>query len=142
MANFLELYKPRKMEVPKKVSTRGGVDPTVKKRNNLIAGIDQQIEAVTTEIAGEKYQAFKKDKKTGKTVPITKWSPWFFESDGTWATVIRYGQTPLKFDDDITTIPLGKTLASVKKAYEVLKANVAEGAFDVYIKKAATREKK
>ncbi|NDW53606.1 hypothetical protein [Aliiroseovarius sp. PrR006] len=119
-------------------------DPTMQRRQKLVAGIDEQLNVAAAALKGEDHQVKRKTwgkDEHGEKVLVDrmrKVRPWFFEQDGGWYVQCKYGNKVLALGKGNAVFV--KTLKDVQGALGSLKGAVEAGELDDAIAVAAKRK--
>lgn len=128
---------------------QSNVSPTQKRRDKIIAALEQQVAMARAEADGEEYKVTKqvttkdadgKKTKTPKDVRVAKWY-WPMDDGKTYEVVVKYG---------VKTLALGSkgglrsfeasNLKAVPKVFEQLVLAVRQGELDNILASAAIRQ--
>jgi len=107
-------------------------NPILKKREKLLAKLDQQLAMARSHIAGEPYTVYKekwqKNSETGQQEKIQipkKVSPWFYKRNNQYFFEVRYGNKPLELSKGNHAIEVGEQENLVPTIETVIEAVVA-----------------
>jgi len=121
---------------PEKAGAKPGIDPAVMSRNKLITAIQEQRGYVQEEMEGREPK-----KSVTKTVDGVRQTvdgrllKWYFKSDDSWHTMIRYGTSALQFEGG-DALEGGAEQAGLIKIYDKIAKAVEAGKLDEHIAKA------
>ncbi len=118
------------------VSRKNTVDPVVRRREKLLAKLDEQKNSAQHSLEGKIYTPTKRgwitDGETGETKLVDKPKKvraWFWESAGIWYFQVRYGAKLLELGNNKSTIEVG-TKDKLLEVIDVCINAVKEGELD------------
>ena len=107
-------------------------NPLLKRREKLLAKLDEQLAMATAHIAGETYTCFKEkwqvnpQTKVREKVRVPKnIKPWFYKRDNKYFLEIRYANKPLELQKDMHAVEVGDSDALTSTIETVIAAIVA-----------------
>ncbi|MGR3661335.1 MAG: hypothetical protein ACU0CA_09160 [Paracoccaceae bacterium] len=120
-------------------------DPTIERRQKLVAGIEEQLKVAEAVQQGKNYevkrQSWSKDEQGEKVLVerMRKVRAWFFEQDDGWYVQCKYGNKALVVGDGNAVFV--KALKDVQGALNALKSAAGAGEFDDAVTKVLRRKK-
>lgn len=122
----------------KTVSRQTKLSPIEARRNKLLAGIDEQLQAADAAMRGEEYSVtlprWAKN-EAGEKVRVQRQRvvrSWFFAQDGGFYVQCKYGSKALPLSKDGNAVFV-KQIADVKPVLEAIYAATAAGELDAAI---------
>jgi len=107
-------------------------DPILRKKEKLLAKLNQQLAMAKSYIAGETYTVYKekwqKNAETGQQEKIQipkKVSPWFYKRNNQYFFEVRYGNKPLELSKGNHAIEVGEQENLVQTIETVIEVVVA-----------------
>ena len=130
----------------KTVSRQTKLSPIEARRNKLLAGIDEQLQAADAAMRGEEYSVTlprwaKND--AGEKVRVQRQKvvrSWFFAQDGGYYVQCKYGAKALALSKDGNAVFV-KEIAEVKGVLETLRAAAQNGELDSTIESVLNQRK-
>jgi hypothetical protein len=130
----------------KSVTRANKQDPVQQRRQKLGFAIDEQMKVATAAMDGETYEVKRQTwakNEQGEQVLVDrmrKVRPWFFQQDGSWFVLCKYGNRALALGNGNAVSV--KALKEVPGALTTLKAAVDAGELDDAISLVAQRKQK
>lgn len=119
-------------------------NPILKRREKLLAKLDQQLAMAKAHIAGETYTAYRekwqKNAETGQQEKVQipkRISPWYYKRNNQYFLQIRYGNTALELSKGNHAIDVGEQDNLVATIGTVIEAVVA-GELDSLLENVTT----
>ena len=113
-------------------------DPVIARRDKLLAGIDEQLQAADAAMRGEEYSVtlprWAKN-EAGEKVRVQRQKvvrSWFFAQDGGFYVQCKYGSKAIALSKDGNAIFV-KQLSDVKPVLETLRSATENGELDAYV---------
>jgi hypothetical protein len=119
--------------------------PAERRRESLIARIDEQIALATAQLNNTKFEPTRQktvvNKETGeksKTTAVKTVRPWFWQVNKSFFVSIRYGVTPLTFAKGANAVE-APSLKGVVTVLSTIKTAVQNGELDAAIEAASSK---